>query len=520
MNTTSFSSLVANPNSVVHITEVVQLSGRVVIGNDSVLIFEGGKIVGDGQLKGTRTRIISAPIQIFDNITLEGTWSVPECYAEWWGAIGDGICNDAEALKKAIDFSSASGSILSLLPKVYQIGVNTIDIYTGTVIKGTLFGALDRSVFTGSAISYCGTGTAIRCVCKNEDTAKDTCFRFRLENFSILYGYIPEPETGWQTYYSTSNTATALHFLTERQQTAPRQGSVENIMIRGFCTGIKISAISYANFTNLNIQNCIESILIQKTNSTHCIEFARFNKIIVCGSYGRSSTGILVKDGNFLYFSQVDSNDCNCGLELQSNFGLFDIYIDKYHSLRCIKGLTIYAKNSNITRIFASDVSFHFSTDRNGEHVGLSFSRSQSYSISDCVFNRIEDSQSNSSSAGKTYRFLKTTSSGIINSCSFNDLRVLNPIEGLGNVKKISLTQAKSSGTVVIGPGQQSVTTEVFHKNIFLDSLSYFDVITSGSVIGVTSSLSVIDNKLKLTISVSSTSSSSRNITYLIPKLL
>jgi len=57
---------------------------EVKIGDNSILDFQGGAI-SNGTLWGNSTAISSVPVRIFgDNISLKGTWSVPEAYIEWF----------------------------------------------------------------------------------------------------------------------------------------------------------------------------------------------------------------------------------------------------------------------------------------------------------------------------------------------------------------------------------------------------------------------------------------------------
>lgn len=57
---------------------------EITIGEHSILDFQGG-IISNGTLKGQSTIISSLPVQIFgENISLKGSWTVPEAYIEWF----------------------------------------------------------------------------------------------------------------------------------------------------------------------------------------------------------------------------------------------------------------------------------------------------------------------------------------------------------------------------------------------------------------------------------------------------
>lgn len=69
---------------------------------------------------------------------------------EWFvSAIGD-----ATKIQSAIDLAARTGAKVVLLPKKYIIGTTTLRFYTGSVIEGTICGAFDRSVHTGTTIVY------------------------------------------------------------------------------------------------------------------------------------------------------------------------------------------------------------------------------------------------------------------------------------------------------------------------------------------------------------------------------
>lgn len=57
---------------------------EITIGEHSILDFQGG-VISNGTLKGQSTIISSLPVQIFgENISLKGSWTVPEAYIEWF----------------------------------------------------------------------------------------------------------------------------------------------------------------------------------------------------------------------------------------------------------------------------------------------------------------------------------------------------------------------------------------------------------------------------------------------------
>jgi len=128
-----FLSAVQQSDGVYHLDSDITLTSNVTMASNTMIIFEGGKIIGNYTLIGNRSTIVSPPRQIFSGITLAGSWNVDCCYTEWWGAVGDGSTNDTTAIQNAL---SSPIERVVLLNKTYLIK-GTLHVASKKVFEGT-----------------------------------------------------------------------------------------------------------------------------------------------------------------------------------------------------------------------------------------------------------------------------------------------------------------------------------------------------------------------------------------------
>lgn len=84
-------AMLTQQNTIYVIQYDFTLASDVTIPANCVLEFDGGSISGNKTLTGTNTGINAGLVKIFNtDVTLEGTWDVPDAYPEWFGAKGDG----------------------------------------------------------------------------------------------------------------------------------------------------------------------------------------------------------------------------------------------------------------------------------------------------------------------------------------------------------------------------------------------------------------------------------------------
>lgn len=105
--TKPFAKQVKKKNVTYVIRDTFDLQGRRVrISKGATLSFYGGYLM-NGILQGRGTIILAAPQKIFGpGITLKGDWHGTKVLPEWFGAIGDGITNDTDALQYTIENSN------------------------------------------------------------------------------------------------------------------------------------------------------------------------------------------------------------------------------------------------------------------------------------------------------------------------------------------------------------------------------------------------------------------------------
>lgn len=125
------------------------LGENIAVPDNCVLEFDGGSIsAGSGEnmdtITGANTGINAGLVKIFNtDVTLAGSWNVAEAYPEWFGAKGDGITDDTNAILCSTKINSDSGIKVKFCRKQYLIKPDILDINrsnieldgNGTVLK-------------------------------------------------------------------------------------------------------------------------------------------------------------------------------------------------------------------------------------------------------------------------------------------------------------------------------------------------------------------------------------------------
>lgn len=112
------------------IKDTFDLQGvQVRIPKGSVLYFDGGYLM-NGILQGLGSAISAPRTRLFEtSISFKGVWRGTKFIPEWFGAIGDGITNDTEALQQTLD--NAADILLTGKYRVMHITVNKSVSITG-----------------------------------------------------------------------------------------------------------------------------------------------------------------------------------------------------------------------------------------------------------------------------------------------------------------------------------------------------------------------------------------------------
>ena len=122
-------SRVPNTNTIFEVPYEFELAEDITIPDNCVLEFTGGSISGSHTLTGDNTGIIASPVKIFGtDVTLAGTWNIPESYAEWFGLV-DYTADASIYINKAVSL----GKEVRLLSHTY---LANILLNAGKGIKG------------------------------------------------------------------------------------------------------------------------------------------------------------------------------------------------------------------------------------------------------------------------------------------------------------------------------------------------------------------------------------------------
>ena len=117
--------------------------GKITLPKGSVLKFEGGTI-GNGSafnatILGDDATIDANLTQVFSpNVVLSGTWRNETFHPEWFGAKGDGVTDDTQALQATLNLGNSISIPLNITVKLNKtyLFTDTLIIYANTTLYG------------------------------------------------------------------------------------------------------------------------------------------------------------------------------------------------------------------------------------------------------------------------------------------------------------------------------------------------------------------------------------------------
>lgn len=108
------------------------LTENVTIPARCTLEFDGGSISGTYTITGNKTVLSADIVKIFSSETIiSGTWDAAEAYPEWFGAKGDGVTDDTNAIQSTIE-----NFVVCLLSTNYKLG-HALRIEHDVILRGT-----------------------------------------------------------------------------------------------------------------------------------------------------------------------------------------------------------------------------------------------------------------------------------------------------------------------------------------------------------------------------------------------
>lgn len=441
----------------------------------------------------------------------------PYIRPEWFGAAGNNIDDDYSALQKAIDVASRTGIKVLLSGKCY-ICHSTLKIYSNTVLEGEIPGSVDRRRQIGASIEFEQSALmgapALLIKSETEENEVDPSGDYKFKISNVGFASIGD-KGSWNSI--------GIRIESKKNSTKiiapPRQGIIENIIIRGFDCGISIDSLSYVMFRNISIENFVNGIKING-ESNSIIEFGWFKNIYLNSGQNEENTvsGIEINTGNNIYFDEIDVNDCKNGISLQAdnnNRSLFNVYFNRVNFARCGNCIDIYASNNHITRLKFSEVTLDY------KNSGIHFSNYTdinndiNYCIADCVFDTIFDCLT------YDYECYMLNSELSLSDCMFTNLRALNKIKGMQNVNKLTMTNFVPYGRFVMPAN----VVEVEYSIPPDESVVVFDFVPivnlqAESDVNYSYRVENVQQKIKIIVTLDVASSQSIWFNYMIPQFM
>lgn len=288
----------------------------ITIPEGCVLQFEGGSF-SNGIITGNNTKIKAGLEKIFStSVVLNGSWTVPRAYPEWFGAIGNGSTDCTKAIYLCVKFFNKT--VLS--PNKYAVTnlIFDFDLYSKEIIGEVNYTNRTR---TSSSLIHIGNGDIL-------------CFNGKLHNAKISNLYIE----------INDNTTTAINFNYDGSSS---YNKIDAICIRG--TESKLYANTTAISLGSGFANDFSRLNISSVNIAFKLEAKASNAWITPLNIGGDSKSYII--------------DCNIGIyaELGNNILINNILFERTNFPINIKCSSIIESSNNfnyITKYFVENCYF------------------------------------------------------------------------------------------------------------------------------------------------------------------
>lgn len=302
-----------------------------------VLQFEGGSISGKHKITGSYTSINAFLVKIFDaDVLISGTWNLHVAYPEWFGAKGDGINDDADAIQKAFELHCP----VYLQSKIYGVGraINLVDASTITSCVSELNvnpGSLSFSTPNYSPQQGCikvltklagvlvvnGSGVTIRNIAINGNNKLADCGigqdRERYKSRVIIDNcYIYDCQKGISTALYLSEIANNtchkcdIGFQNESGTGATMTSlSITRNYAKNCLVGYDFSGLIYSNMLNNACDKCEKGVILNRVRCCNFLSngFENVEKLYVLTDYcdAIEFNGVygVMKDGSVGFFT-------------------------------------------------------------------------------------------------------------------------------------------------------------------------------------------------------------------------
>lgn len=285
----AFSTQVISSNTIYEIRHKFDLGEKTVsLPDNAVLQFSGG-VLTNGTIVGSHTSIAAPLYQIFGtDIKITGDWLVEELYPEWFGAKGDDVADDTQAIQVAIDNAregQASGicKVRLLHNHTYRIS-NTLRIPANMRFGGDSHSENSRSGWFRPTIHQTSNKNGIELFGRNYSRDQAAC---RISVNDLLITGIPYANNKCAGIAANTNTANGIS-----------QMDIDGICFDNWKYGIDIDVpmCLSVELSNISTSNNTVGIGISATYSKGCFgmwikdSYIAFTRI--GGIYFKSNGGI------------------------------------------------------------------------------------------------------------------------------------------------------------------------------------------------------------------------------------